>query len=385
MSELETGYDIVRRPAVGGWANSVAATVPSAQVVDFFSGAGGTSVGFASNSFGFEVLAGFEIDPISARTFSMNLDAPVVNTDISLLDPADDIESIIANLPRRDPSLPLVLIGCPPCQGFSAHTRTRPGHIDVRNTLVAGYARVIAAVKPAVAIMENVPELLKGPFSGEFVEFSRIVEDAGYVVSARVLDASKFGTPQKRKRAVVIVHTIDGWDPFSALPVDAEQRTVRDAISDLPPLTSGELSLDSMHVAVNHKQSTIDVIRAVPLNGGSRPKGIGPASLDRVTGFTDVYGRLRWDKPSVTITKYSRNPASGRFVHPEQHRGLTAREASRLQGFPDSFVFDGRRDDIYRQIGEAVPPPLGSAIATVVASTIGHMAPIEKLEGFENE
>ena len=119
-----------------------------------------------------------------------------------------------------------------------------------------------------------------------------------------------------------------------------------------------------------HRASTIAVIRQIPQDGGSRPSGIGPQCLDRIKGFYDVYGRLAWDKPSITITHYARNPASGRFVHPEQHRGLTQREAARLQGFPDSFRFAGTFDDVFRQIGEAVPPPFSVAVAAVTLANL---------------
>ena len=142
---------------------------------------------------------------------------------------------------------------------------------------------------------------------------------------------------------------------------------MRDAISKLPTVAAGIADPnDPMHKSAAHKKSTIDVIKQVPHDGGSRPEGIGPACLDRVKGFSDVYGRLYWDKPSITITHYARNPASGRFTHPEQDRGLTAREAALLQSFPNEFEFTGKSDDIYRQIGEAVPPMLSSAIAANV-------------------
>jgi DNA (cytosine-5)-methyltransferase 1 len=351
------------------WKKSDLARVPNAQVVDFFSGAGGTSLGFSAHSFGFEILAGFEIDAVSAATFETNLGAEVFVGDLAQYDIEGTLVPSISEL--RDRNLPLVAIGCPPCQGFSAHTRTRPDHVDARNDLVALYAKILVSLDVNVGIMENVPELLTGPFSHQFERFREIVEAAGYIVAARVLDASKFGTPQKRKRAIVVVHRNEGWDPFSGLFEVSPIPTVRDAIADLQPvLSGGSGGGDSMHSAVRHKASTLDVIRAVPANGGSRPRGIGPASLDRVTGFTDVYGRLRWDQPSVTITKYARNPASGRFVHPEQDRGLTAREASRLQGFPDGFEFCGSRGDVYRQIGEAVPPPLGLSVAGIVERAI---------------
>jgi DNA (cytosine-5)-methyltransferase 1 len=244
--------------------------------------------------------------------------------------------------------------------------------VDPRNGLVAYFASIALALEADVVVMENVPELLTGPHSAEYEAFSKQMLEAGYSVDARILSANDYGTPQRRRRAIVICQRTGASTDFSALlPATDLVRTVRDAIGDLPILGSGEsLATDPLHSAVTHKQSTLDVIRAVTHDGGMRPKGVGPASLDRVAGFSDVYGRLRWDSPSVTITKYARNPASGRYVHPDQDRGLTAREASRLQGFPDSFTFSGRRDDIYRQIGEAVPPPLGIAVAEAVSQLL---------------
>ena len=121
-----------------------------------------------------------------------------------------------------------------------------------------------------------------------------------------------------------------------------------------------------MHVAIMHQKSTLEVIRQVPHNGGNRPAGVGPACLERIKGFSDVYGRLSWDKPSITITAYARNPASGRFSHPEQDRVMTAREAATLQSFPRGFEFLGGSCDTFRQIGEAVPPLLAASIAADV-------------------
>ena len=144
--------------------------------------------------------------------------------------------------------------------------------------------------------------------------------------------------------------------------------TVRNAISDLPPVAAGQIcTSDALHRCSTHRQSTIDVIKAVPHDGGSRPSGIGPKCLDKIKGFYDVYGRLAWDKPSITITQYARNPASGRFSHPEQDRGLTIREAARLQSFPDGYVWEGSLGEKFKQIGEAVPPLLALAVATQIA------------------
>lgn len=125
--------------------------------------------------------------------------------------------------------------------------------------------------------------------------------------------------------------------------------------------------IDKYHRCSSHKQSTIDVISKVPLNGGSRPNGIGPKCLEKVKGFSDVYGRLSWNKPAITITQYARNPASGRYCHPEQNRGLSIREAARLQSFPDGYIWEGSLGDNFKQIGEAVPPLLSLAIASQIS------------------
>ena len=127
--------------------------------------------------------------------------------------------------------------------------------------------------------------------------------------------------PQARLRAIIIASREDFELPVPMLD-KREFKTVRDAISDLPKVKAGEIcTSDKFHKSARHKKSTIDTIRCVPKDGGSRPRGVGPSCLDKVNGFSDVYGRLSWDKPSITLTQYSRNPASGRFTHPEQDRG----------------------------------------------------------------
>lgn len=149
-----------------------------------------------------------------------------------------------------------------------------------------------------------------------------------------------------------------------------EYRTVRDAIGALESVKPGEVKSDPMHFCAGHKKTTIDVIKAVPKNGGSRPPGVGPKCLQKVDGFRDVYGRMYWDRPSNTITANSRNPAGGRYVHPDQNRGLTVREAALLQGFPLDYTFAGSFDDKFRQIGNAVPPLFAAMLASSIWDSI---------------
>ena len=221
-------------------------------------------------------------------------------------------------------------------------------------------------MSPDAFIMENVPELLSDKYWKYFSYAKEVFESNEYIVKESIYNAASYGVPQERFRAIVIGMKKDFLLPRGYLSED-EYRTVRDAIGGLLPVTAGQFNPhDSMHRSPAHKSSTLEVIRQVPHDGGNRPKGVGPACLDRVKGFSDTYGRLYWDKPSITITHYSRNPASGRYTHPEQDRGLTAREVALLQSFPNGFVFQGAYDDIYRQIGEAVPPMLSVGMAASI-------------------
>jgi DNA (cytosine-5)-methyltransferase 1 len=350
--------------------NTGATAANPIQVLDFFSGAGGTSLGFAAINRIFPVfrfLGGCDIDSTSAATYGKNFGTPVINKDIlKISDTIENIHSFLDSV-HFDPNLPTILIGCAPCQGFSSYRKNRwNDEDDNRNNLVIAFSRIVSEVNPTVFIMENVPEFLSHRYWKYFSKARSAFLEAGYTVKQNIYNTAEFGVPQERFRSVII-----GMKKEFLLPVGVytpeSYRTVRDAIATLSPVTAGEVSSnDWMHKAVGHKQSTLEIIRQVPHNGGNLPEGIGPECLSRVNGFSDVYGRLSWDKPSITITHYARNPASGRFTHPVQDRGLTAREAARLQSFPDNFVFEGKYDDIYRQIGEAVPPLLSCGIASNV-------------------
>lgn len=351
------------------------------QLIDFFSGAGGTSLGFAAFNKvipAFKMLAGCDINEVSATTYSHNYGTPLFNEDITKLAYEDGkLEECLEKI-GFDKSKPTVLIGCAPCQGFSSHRKKHWNEEDdVRNSLIMAFAAIVKAVDPEVIIMENVPEFLSERYWKYFSAAKKSYENQGYIVKEAIYNAAAFGVPQDRFRTIVI-----GMKKDFVLPVGylnpSEYRTVRDAIASLPPVPAGVAAPDDpMHKSASHKQSTIDVIRQVPRDGGNRPSGVGPACLEKTKGFSDVYGRLWWDKPSITITHYARNPASGRYTHPEQDRGLTAREAALLQSFPTGFEFTGKSDDIYRQIGEAVPPMLACAVAANVFIELVSTRPTE--------
>jgi DNA (cytosine-5)-methyltransferase 1 len=354
--------------------DGVPATRPKAQVLDLFSGCGGMSVGFAALGQldgTFSMVGGVDVNPASLATYQRNFRVPGLQRDVREL--AYDrvaLGHLLHDLPDYDASTPLVLVGCAPCQGFSAHAKKRWAiGPDDRNDLVRAFAEVAVSLSPACVVMENVPELVTGRYKHNFLAFQEVMGQAGYIVKWAIHNAAAFGVPQARMRSLVIATRSDSFNMPEPLLAPAEFRTVRQAIGHLPPVQAGKAhASDVLHRSAAHRTSTLDVIRAVPHDGGSRPKGVGPNCLDQVKGFSDVYGRLYWDRPAITLTHYARNPASGRYTHPEQDRGLTMREAALLQSFPDAFSFDGKFDDVFRQIGEAVPPLLSVAVAQSIAA-----------------
>ncbi len=352
------------------------------QVIDLFCGAGGTSLGFMALNDVFPVfnmLGGCDINAISAATYSHNYKTPLLNEDIVKLAYEDGRLDEFLERIGYSKELPCILIGCAPCQGFSSHRKKRWNEEDdARNSLIIAFSKIVEHIIPDAIVMENVPEFLSERYWKYFSSAKENFEKAGYIVKQNIYNAATFGVPQERFRSVIIGMKKDFLLPEEVLQKE-NFRTVRDAIGNLPKVVAGVAAPnDPMHKSAAHKASTINVIKSVPHNGGSRPEGVGPACLDRIKGFSDVYGRLYWDRPSITITHYARNPASGRYSHPEQDRGLTAREAALLQSFPNGFEFMGKSDDIYRQIGEAVPPFLSAAIATNVLIELISKEPTEE-------
>lgn len=338
-------------------------------VLDFFSGCGGMSLGFAalSKCTGmFNVIGGVDINETALKSFATNFEAKTLKKDIREIYLKKE-QNFIRDYFNIKSGKPLVIIGCAPCQGFSAHRKTNWDNEDERNTLIGAFVETILKFSPDFVVMENVPEILEGKYTEHYAEAKRLLEKKGYIVKQAIYNSAVFGVPQSRYRAVILASKKDFSLP-AAILTEEEYKTVRDAIGDLPKVKPGEiLETDVYHRSASHKKETIKTISLVPKNGGSRPRGVGPKCLDKVNGFSDVYGRLSWNKPSITLTQYSRNPASGRFTHPTQNRGLTIREAARLQSFPDGFIFEGNLDHCFKQIGESVPPLLSLAIATQIS------------------
>ncbi len=342
---------------------------PLYDLVDLFCGCGGGSAGFVAGR-AFRPLYAADIDKWACATYERNLGHRADQVDLrSMAEEPDRWASKI----QRGRQGPLVVLGGPPCQGFSSHVKMKGDRHD-RNTLVGVFAKLAIALRPEVAVMENVPDLVSDRWWPVFCKIRDELSDAGYHVRARILNFAQLGVPQERFRLVLIAR-LAGRPTFPCIErqTPAEYSSVKEWIGHLPTIESGQVDHnDPMHAASRHRASTLEIIKQVPFDGGSRPANVGPACLQRAReaygGYTDVYGRMAWSQTASTITARCRTPSCGRFVHPDQHRGLTAREAALLQTFPENWIFEGPFDDRYKQIGNAVPPLGMRAFAEHIAA-----------------
>ena len=358
-------------------------------VLDMFAGAGGTGLGFKRA--GFRIVGVVEWNHNAACTYSKNLGFEVEPQDIRLLNPKSYRESLGLTARQLD-----VLVGCSPCQGFT-ELRNDKGDGDERNDLVLLYLKFVAEFMPRFVLFENVAGFLRRKHGKAiYSSFCDGLRGLGYHLTVTPLDAADYGIAQHRDRVLVLAGRDGEPPPFpdpTHAPPDSPQvqdgtrkrwRTVRDEIEFLPSLEAGENGehlLTSLmrevnyypnHIAPKTGKRVLSFLRMVPQDGGSRrqvPREHWlachlrePEDGKARNGYSDVYGRLAWDKPAGTMTTGCTNPSKGRFAHPDQDRAITAREAAALQGFPLDFVFYG--GDQATQIGNAVPPPLAQAIAT---------------------
>lgn len=338
------------------------------RTIDLFAGAGGLSHGFALSDRGYEPVLAVEIEPAAARTFKRNFGGEVHTGPIELVE----------DFPEAD-----LIIGGPPCQGFSPLGRDRDDESRAQlNELWQQYLRAVHAVKPKAFVIENVPEFQR---SAQFAQLLHLMGTdpllQEYSYGYGVLHAADYGVPQSRRRGIfVAVRGVDEvpWPPPQTHGPDAESgqpyATVRDAIDDLPRQPEAtEIEWDGerqdLHLRRNPRPMSLERYKAIPEGGNrfdlaeNRPDLLPNCWKNKPTGTTDVMGRLWWDRPSVTIRTEFYKPEKGRYLHPVAHRPITHREAARLQSFPDDFIFEGTKIEVARQIGNAVPPLLGKAIA----------------------
>ena len=315
--------------------------------IDLFSGIGGLSLGLKEA--GFKVLASVEIDEPAVNAYKLNHPETVVfKEDIRKLD-TNNIKILLNNEPLH------LLAGCPPCQGFSSIRRLNKKRSvrDDRNQLVLEFLRFVKELKPLTVMMENVPGL-KDYYL--FKHLYRELKRLGYNPKYNIINVKEYGVPQNRKRLVLVGSVLGNLNIAEGQDIKV---TVREIIGNLP---KPEESDDPAHKIIpKHKPKIMEMIKKIPKNGGGR-KDVPEYTLEchkkPNVGFNDVYGRLRWDDYSTTITGGCLNPSKGRFLHPEQNRCISAREAALLQSFPIDYKLpvDIPKTKLALLIGNALPP-----------------------------
>jgi DNA (cytosine-5)-methyltransferase 1 len=345
--------------------------VRSYTVIDLFAGCGGMTLGFTQTK-RFESIFAVEFEPDAAHTYELNFGPHIARHCDGRPMTIEDVPSF----PDAD-----VVIGGPPCQGFSPLNMRGIG-LERRN-LWREYLRALEEADPLVFVMENVPELLR---SAEFADFKERAEtELCYRVEGRILNAADYGVPQTRRRAIVIGTRLGEvpWPtrthhPKGRVPVGgAPWRTFRDAVTGLPLAPDGR----NWHNPRNPRPMSVERYRTIPGEGegrfdlADRRPDITPRCwLEKPTGSTDVFGRLWWERPAFTIRTEFYKPEKGRYLHPSEHRPITVREAARCMTFPDAFRFptpgEQSMTSVAKQIGNAVPPMLAAHIAATLA---GHL------------
>ena len=360
----------------------------SYRIIDLFAGAGGFTLGFTRNQHlnsHFQPVWANDNNKNAVATYNTNFGNHCIFGDV-----ADILNNPKIQIPKAD-----VVIGGPPCQGFSLLNKNRKN--DARKQLWRPFLEVVKRSQADIFVMENVRQLLG---STEHQEIIDTATSLGFKLAWEKLCAADFGVPQLRYRAFILGCRFT--DPAKFFPplkthynpeegalfslFDCDNGyvgqpkpwpTVRNAIADLPPPTTTELNkftspLD-LHVSRNPTPLSLARYQAIPKEGMNRfdlqrlaPELTPGCWIRKKTGGTDLFGRLWWDKPSVTIRTEFFKPEKGRYLHPEQHRPITHREAARLQSFPDSFQFLGSKIEIAKQIGNAVPPLLAEKIANCI-------------------
>jgi len=347
------------------------------KVIDLFAGVGGLSLGFKMA--GFDIVLANEFDESIAKSYKYNHPkTEVIVEDITKISHKDVFTKFKEKIE--------VVIGGPPCQGFSQKGQ-RKSINDDRNYLFKQFVEVVKYVQPKYFVMENVPNLLTAEGGYFKEEIITLFESLGYKLSTGILNAADYGVPQNRRRAIII-----GKLGLTAVPEPEKLNnkvTIWDAISDLSYLESGEglecdtykLSAESdyqrqmregsdklfNHKATKHSDLALERLKMIPPNSG---REVLPKEHLTKSIYSGTWSRMIKEDQSVTITTRFDTPSSGKFTHPYLHRAITVREAARIQSFPDTFRFLGTKGSQMKQVGNAVPPLLAKEIALTIMKDI---------------
>lgn len=354
----------------------------SLSCIDLFAGAGGFSL--AAKNVGIEVLAAVEINSKACDTYEANIikggSTQLYREDIRKLEPSAIASKHFLNGRQCD-----LLLGGPPCQGFSVHRIKGAGVGDPRNELILRYFQFVRHLRPKVFLMENVPGLLWERHKPFLDAFYMQGNEAGYKLFPPVaIDARNYGVPQRRKRIFVLGVRSDvkldiDWPP-PPTHGDAKTRALNQSL--LSWINAEEVfhavvpAGDENNIHMRHSPELVEVFRKTPPNGGSRSESGRVLSCHaKHDGHSDVYGRIDPSQPGPTMTTACINPSKGRFVHPTEHHGITLRHAARFQTFPDWFVFKGGLMSGGEQIGNAVPIRLAEVLIRTIKESL--LAPKE--------
>ena len=316
--------------------------------IDLFSGCGGLSEGMVQAGFNSKVA--IELDKYAVLAYRMNHPkGTVIEQDIRNVSTGEIIKELNGE--------PLhLLAGCPPCQGFSSVRRLnrRQNVRDERNDLILEYLRLVKELRPLTIMMENVPGLINYDL---FKDVVKELDKLGYHPKVEIVNIKDYGVPQNRKRLIMVGSLLGEIDIAEGT---REKVTVKDAIGKLEPIQETK---DPLHkITANHTPEVMERIRLTPKDGGSWKDLPEQYTLEchkkENVGFNDIYGRLRWNDYSATITGGCLNPSKGRFLHPEEDRVITAREAALLQSFPRRYKFPVNipKASLALLIGNALPP-----------------------------
>ena len=347
------------------------------RVLDLFCGAGGFSAGLDQVK-NFSTQVGLDFDKYAIETFSKNF-PNAISICGDILD-ANVKKNVIESSKARKVNM---IVGGPPCQGFSLKGKNL-GLDDSRNFLFKEYLNIVQELQPDVFIIENVKNILNSSSHYFRDEILKEIKALGYIVNFGVVNAKNYGVPQSRERALFIASKTK----FINFPNPIEKGvTVRDAISDLAYLESGEGQVISdyinkpqseyqkrlrgkclqYHKASEHSKVAIEKLKMIPAECG---KEYLPKELLGKQKFSTTWSRLEWDNISPTIDTRFDTPSNGKNSHPFLNRAITPREAARIQSFNDDFYFYGPKVAVCKQIGNAVPPLLAKAIGEQIANEL---------------
>ncbi len=347
---------------------------PDISVVDVFCGVGGLTRGFVEE--GIPVLAGIDSDASCRHAYEYNNGARFIHEDIGSVRACD----ISALYPEGDIR---VLVGCAPCQSFSPYTK-RKKKVEKNWQLLGIFADLIERLQPDIVSMENVPELKTfrgGSVYHEFFDRLSAVFDG--CVTDHVVHCPDYGIPQNRDRLVLFASRLGNVELVERIHAPGAYRTVHSAIGALPPLEAGQTDpRDPLHRASGLSELNLRRIRQSIPGGTWRDwdEELRAACHKRRSGKTypSVYGRMKWNEPSPTITTQCHGYGNGRFGHPEQDRAISLREAAILQSFPLDYEFfepgsEWHISTVGRHIGNAVPVDLGRVIAKSIKRHVEEM------------